>query len=59
MSTVNCGRCNTPMLHSHIQEVEEVGPYELTTEVFISECPVCSCVIKVIVPLLPEQRKVA
>ena len=47
------------MLHSHIQEVEEVGPYELTTEVFISECPVCSCVIKVIVPLLPEQRKVA
>lgn len=41
------------MLASHHRECEEVGGAILYTDVVLNECPVCSVMVKVIMPLIP------
>ena len=51
---MNCRRCGNKMLRAHHEETEEVAPtVVMVTEVVINECPVCACMVKVIIPLIP------
>jgi hypothetical protein len=54
---MTCARCATHMLTSHHRECEDVGGAMLLTDVVLNECPVCSALVKVIMPLIPPYQE--
>jgi hypothetical protein len=52
---MRCLRCGSTMLLLHNREVEHIGDAVLETDVFINECATCSAMVKVILPLIPDQ----
>jgi hypothetical protein len=54
---MQCVRCNTKMLRSHHEETECIADGFFLTQVYVNECPFCSVMVKVVMPVLPGEEK--
>lgn len=52
-----CPRCSTHMIASQHREVETIGDVEGIKLVSMRECPACSVIIVVVVPLLQTEKE--
>lgn len=52
---MRCQRCNTRMISSRREEVEDIDGIILITKVVRNECPICSVSWTLAVPMLPGE----